>query len=547
MGALKELYEKEQYNRQKATGFLTLIRRKGEAVDMLPHFRCLPDGNAAPLLDVWRRFHHAAHHKAYADFYDKILYCSELCEGLLDESTFLELIADRSFLFLNYSECGTDPEYPTLSRLVESYDTCLENYRRENVDKVWGQGFVPTDANYSDYLAFQHNLSELNAAIALRKTFLDDPEGKASLPEGFCLEIKPAREALSNTELSLSSLFEHYLDACKNQAYVRWEPLRSGPTEPSPWNAAIHAVWEYTSRTCGYQDPPIRALVFFHLFTQKAQKLYNGTLRQYKFEKIRERTTLTENPDSTQLRIQNRIRCNIQLYDQLLELFIGQSCLPFPTKEARTRYYCSAKFQFYRYSRYDRYWHYDLSSFWDSGYNPCFGFHYLENYRDGVDNLGNLLRHHIHYCLPNQAQWLIPVLHHDRREPPLSVLTTFLLAESTLNLQPNKRLVHKVQKLLDSKDGAMLVKEYTQCCTNQTRTLELLTEACRKYQLIIPHEELVLYESLGSDTTVQKCSQYVLEYFLRERMIRKARARLGSLAKTYFDQLCLNSFSYNGN
>ena len=44
---------------------------------------------------------------------------------------------------------------------------------------------------------------------------------------------------------------------------------------------------------------------------------------------------------------------------------------------------------------------------------------------------------------------------------------------------------------------------------------------------------------------MQRCSQYVLEYFLKERMIQSARSNLGRIAKTYFDALCLGSFSFD--
>lgn len=541
MDEIRALYEKELAKHRDESAFLSMVRRKGSAVDIPLKFRSLPDDRAEPLLNMWKQFHNAAKHRTYAGFYDKISYCSELRMDTLDESVFLQLISDRSFLFLNYSEAGTDPEYPTLSRLVTSYEACMECYEPENVEKVWRQGFVPSDANLQDYHAFQRNLRQLTEAVALRRELLSDPP---SLPQEFDLTIPNEEGILCQCERWLSKLFHCYLEACEKQAYVKWASFRADKAAPSRWNNAIHAVWQYTSQTPGYWDPAACALVFFHLFTQKGQKLAAGTLHQYRFEKIKVRTTSMEDPNSTQLRIHKRIRCNIQLYDQLLELFVDGRNLSFPTDESRADYYRRAKFLFYQYSRYDRYWHYDLHGFWDNGPDPSFGFHYVENHTDGVDELGNLLRHHIHYCLPNQVQWLIPVLQHDRREPPLSVLTTFLLAESTMNLPPNKRLVHKVQKLLNSPDGEKLVEDYMGCWTDQPRVLKLLSEACKEHNLNIPREELVLYEMQGG-TSVQRCSQYVLEYFLKERMIQSARSNLGRIAKTYFDALCLGSFSFD--
>lgn len=542
MDQIRALYKEELSRRFNDREPLSMIRRKGAAVDLPLKFQRLPDGKAAPLLQAWEQFHRAAGHRSYADFYDKVFYCTSLPMGTLDRAAFLQLIADRSFLFLNYSEAGTDPEYPTLSRLIASYESCLECCDPRNAETVLKQGFVPTDANLQDYRVFQNNLSQLTQAVELRQRLLKAP---TPLPARFSLTIPEGDAILETPEQHLSRLFACYLEACEKQAYVRWAHFRSEASSAPHWDSAIHALWQFTSQTPAYGEPAVRALVFFHLFTQKGQKLAAGTLRQYRFERLKIRTASMEDPDSTQHRIHKRIRCNIQLYDQLLELFMDSSGLHFPTEQARADYCHSAKFLFYRYSRYDRYWHYDLHDFWDADHSPNLGFHYPENFTDGVDALGNLLRHHIHYCLPNGAQWLIPILHHDRREPPLSILTTFLLAESTLNLQPNKRLVHKVQKLLSSKDGEELAQDYADCCADQPRALKLLTDACKKYNLNIPHEELALYESLGSEAAVQRCSQYVLEYFLKERMIQAARANLGRVAKTYFDELCLGCFSFN--
>lgn len=228
------------------------------------------------------------------------------------------------------------------------------------------------------------------------------------------------------------------------------------------------------------------------------------------------------------------------LFDHLLEFFMPDN---FAAKEQRERYRADAKYIFYLYSRYDRYWHYSLPERRGADGFPLISFVLPENDKDGVDHFGNLLRHHIHYCLPSHAQWLLPVLSHNKLEPPLAVLTTLLLAEGVQQIPARSRMTNRVQALLNSAEGKTILEKYERDFLDISRTKEHLEQWC-KLLPDVPWEAEFVYEPGAHDRDMRSCQKYILEYSLKERMIQLARERLNTIAAQFFDSLCLGEYSY---
>lgn len=237
------------------------------------------------------------------------------------------------------------------------------------------------------------------------------------------------------------------MNALSKKAYEHFVIYDDG-TKHKPWESAIYHVFRHLPSQRS-SNPIYCSLAFFHLFTKKAKQLTAGTLKRYSFGAIEKRKTALEDPMYNQPRIDRRIRCNIMLFDYLLEFFMPENL----NADAQETYRADAKYVFYCYSQYDRYWHYSISDRRDTNGFLQISFALSENYKDGVDYFGNLLRYHIHFCLPSHAQWLLPVLSHDKVEPPLAVLTTMLLAEGVQQIPARSRMTNRVQALLNSNEG----------------------------------------------------------------------------------------------
>lgn len=543
------------YSGKLGAGFLPLKPRRGEISEIRQQAKLeellspLDTVKAAELLASWYHFHERANHQEYRDFYSKIIYCRQLKRDSIDGDTFLELIADRSILFSEYNQAYTPKGYPSLHTLVESYATQVESrsYPQDILDQVLNQAFVPSCAHYNDYKSWQRNLKQLIDARTQREQQITRLNFHFN---SFKIAITPLKDSTNLTPLEryLSDLFSSYLKACE-VVYAKW--YGEIDWKKSPWKAAIHSVYAYLSANDSSSQPGFSAIVFFHLFTQKAQKLSNNSLSKYEFKPIKKRVGALNDPDLAQAKIRMRIQCNIQLYDQLLELFLKFEH-PQWDIEQQQQYRQDAKFVFYKYSRFDRYWHYDLRNFWTKyqedqlRYEPNIGFNYSENYLDGVDFFGNLLRYNINYCMPNNLQWMLSLPDKNYREPLPSVLATFLLAEGLCKVPAKERLISQVQRVVDSPAGEEMLRKYESVYMDNYKKSVVLEDCRQRHNLHVPRQESTLYES-KQDTAVQRGVKNVLEYYLRAKLIDAAQETLGEIARYHFNNLCLGEFSYGHN
>lgn len=542
---IQSLYLQELDRRRPEDNFMQLIRRRGD-LPSSSEFDLVDNKHAGEILEAWYQFHKRAYHEDYQDFYSKILYCQNIEKFSPDSDTFLELIADRGFLFLEFNESCSNSEYPLLSELVRANKTTAAQYSEEKCKHVLEQAFMPTKAHRRRYYQWRDNADELQEARTQRKSYIE----QFTTPlEPFTVPIETVDGPLSKIDAQLDTLFQSYVEACSKYAYVIWYAKKS-ERERLHWQSAIRCVQLYLAAHPS-PLPGYAALVFFVLFTQNAEGLLNASLSSYQFKPRLKNQPAIKSPASMQARVRERIRCNILLFDQLLELFImaqppqfddGSDYDKTEREHHLEQYRCEAKYIFYLYSRYDRYWHYDLSGFWNNNQHPNIGFTYPENYKDGVDFFGNLLRYHINYCIPSQVQWLLPTLSRNREEPPTSVLATLLLAEGARQIPARNRLINRLQQILKTEEGTSMLETYACDFLDEDAVKFHLEDWCKRYQLRVPKEEALVYEPGEQNVAVQTAGRYILEYFLRDKLIQRARCVLLRAAKNHFESFCFHEF-----
>ena len=529
---LFQLIFSEMGRNASSAGFFSLQRRRSVGASIpstTPAFTQLPKEQQKSLQEAWYTFHENAHHKTYEDFFSKIEYCRGLTAESIDGQTFLHLIADRSFLFLEFCESGNDPSYPLLSKLVENCEANSRGYSKEAVAQVLEKALIPTSAHKRYYRILDENLHELLDAKRMRERQLQIP----LQTDDFSISISPQEPlSLSERDEVLSKLFYAYVRACEETAYVRFSnDVISNASRP--WSTAVHTISCYLDEhPCDI--PGYNALVFFALFTQNAEKLLSGRLKKFNFKKLPPRESVKADPNETHARISRRIDCNIELFDQLLEIFAPEN--------ATEEYIADAKYAFLLFSRYNRYWHFDLSGFCrgdgsSSHYDLRFGRQ--RDYKDGVDHLGNLIRYHIKYCIPNQADQLLPVLiSPDGRDwRPLATLTSFLLYESCQHVPTQQQLTHRIEAFLGSEAGKDTFEKYVHNRHDDYELEELLNKCCAENDFFIENESSVLYEPGTNAKAIQRAPRLILEYALRFRMIQEAERNLERVADVLFQSL----------
>lgn len=236
------IYMKERKQRCSEGNFLSLTPRKGRALERSSEFSPLEDKEAQKVLEAWYAFHEKAGHRAYADFYSKIFYCQNFNDFSDDPDTFLELIADREFLFFEYSESYTPPDYPPLSHLVKSFDAEEHNYPEEKRNMVLEQAFVPTQAHRQGYSQWQKNLRSLQEARSQRIRQLEELK---EIPSPFSIEIHVCAETdITDFEICLSCLLATYLQYFCDAGNILYNEKVK---EPSVFFNVIHTIMEHLS------------------------------------------------------------------------------------------------------------------------------------------------------------------------------------------------------------------------------------------------------------------------------------------------------------
>lgn len=131
------LIKKEIASHQKNQNFFHLRPRRDKEQDTFaftPLQASAMPGQAAPkenskneetaksLLLTWHDFHKAINYIDFQHFYSKLLFCTDIKPSKLNPTQFLELIADRSFLFLEQSDNYAPPGFLTLADYVNNND-----------------------------------------------------------------------------------------------------------------------------------------------------------------------------------------------------------------------------------------------------------------------------------------------------------------------------------------------------------------------------------------------------------------------------------------
>jgi len=526
---IRQLYEAKLKANRPDKVFYELRRRRSNEQAHDDAYTALPPQEQEPLQEAWYAFHDEAHHKIYEDFFSKIEYCCGLSAETTSVDTFLKLIADRTFLFLEYCESGNDPEYPLLSKLVENCVANSRGYSKEAVTQVLKKGLIPTSAHKRYYRILDENLHELLDAKQMRERQI---ETLPQIEDRLCISINAQKQiSFSKRDHILSDLFYLYICACEKYAYVRFQSRVTNGSRP--WKAVVHEMSCYLDKhPCAI--PGYNAIFFFSLFTQNTEKLLSGKLKEFTFEKLPPRKTVNDDPETLPARTSQRVYCNIELFDQLLEIFAPG--------DANKDYFSDAKYVFLQFSRYDRYWHYDMTGFNCGGadspqYDLRFGRQ--KDYKDGVDYFGNLMRYHIKYCIPNQADQLLPVLISPGGSSwrPLAALTSFLLYESCQHIPTQQQLTHRIDKFLNTTDGEDTYNKYIQIRHNDSKLEEFLNSCCEKNGFLIGSESNVLYEPGTNAKAIQRAPRLVLEYALRFRLVQEATRNLEHVAEVLFQPL----------
>lgn len=512
---IKSLIDQE-LNRTKAGKYRQLIRRKAQFLKQADPYELASEQNAKELLADWYAFHGAVPYPSFSAFYSKREFCSAIPKEFFQQKPelFYMLLADRRFLFLEYNEHANNYNYPPLSEIVrdpEYYcaDSEISDKRQaeiQNAEIVKAQGFVPTNGHVRTYQEMKENLEEIQRGLAQRKRCLESVKTDFA---PFQIDTRTSTEDFDALDRTLSKLFRSYVAACVHQGYEpAYTSLLEAPEER--WLDAIHSVRMYLD--AHPELPEEHALVFFHLFSQSTKKLLDGKLRTYTFKPIRKSNY--DPPKQAQRTISQKKYCNIMLFDYLLELL--------PPKDDDIE---GAKYQFHLFTRYDKYPHFILTKT-NSGE---FSFYGSPDYKNGVDQLGSLIRHHIFYCIPNYVTWLTPGLPNVQSVDSAELAT--LLLQDAAKMPTRDRLTDRIRFFLDDpKIGPYLIKEYLAVCSDQSAAIEKLNGWCTQYGFEFTGEDIHADLQFQRKHSKDLCSRFVLEHAIKERALSEARECLSGTA-----------------
>ena len=219
---LRQLIESEIARKNFKDGHPRLLRRRGLGATIPNSDRLteLPIEEQRPLQDAWYAFHESIHHKTYSEFFSKVECCLRLSAETIDIDTFFYLIADRTFLFLEFCESGNDPSYPPFSLLVQDLYANSKGYPDESVNRVLNEIIIPTAAYKGSHQVLLENYRELIAAKQMRERQVQTPPRFDS----FTIKISPSETApLSDLDQALSNLFYGYYSARVSTRYSGFE------------------------------------------------------------------------------------------------------------------------------------------------------------------------------------------------------------------------------------------------------------------------------------------------------------------------------------
>ncbi len=383
-------------------------------------------------------------------------------------------------------------------------------FDKSKISLIRDQGFIPAVKHHSEYVMLTKCVETLYRCIELRHNHI---ERGAAINIGVKIKLDTTSIEPSETDRKLAKLFRVYLQALAEQAYKRdYAPLVSdSESKALPW---IQTLKLYLEK--GNSNHPCPALFLWCLFTTYTKKLATGKLKEFKFKTayVRDKEERADTlPEKMDEQVSRKIRCDIILFDYLLEL------LPPDDKEY-------AKFQFYALTRYDRFTHYYIRK------KDRYDFNCLPNLADGVDQLGCLIRYHIEHCLMSTPAWLSLPVPSLSSKPLLNSLTALLLYDANI-LPTNNRLTDRVRLFLDKQEGKKAVEKYFACSDSAsiTRLVDRLRE---EYNLHFNSAHVFDGDETMNDPNITACERYVIEAVLKGRAFNVYYENLRSKAEELF-------------
>ena len=474
--------------------FIDLQVRRG-VIPQDPFCRLADTQKEQEIMTAWYDFHQGVAYPSFSAFYDKELFCQKIEKIPLNREQFIQLICDQSFLFLKYADHYNDPEYPLLIDVITNYknNTDISNDFREKANLVYQRGLIPTNALAKEYERFKRRVSKMNDAIQLRSR---DIERTTYLDSQIDIQICNDGTEPTEMDLKLGKLFRSYMLAVANQAYTRKYYKVLEQNAPELCLPGICAVRRWLQEYTG--NRPCDALIIWALFTSETKRLATGQLRKFKF-RMKTHLKRDERPEQMQETRSRKIACNILLFDHLLDLLS-------PDRDARAL----AKYQFYAFTRYDRFVHYKTDAKNICDFDSC-----LPDPADCVDQLGGLIRYNIDHCLMNTTAWLnrAPTL---QTKELLNSLTGLLMHDATL-MPTNRRLTDRIRLcLLDEEKSRHMIKRYQEADGNTTRVLQALVN---ENGLHFWEAHAFLDQEEMQDPHLAQCERMLLEFALKEKTL----------------------------
>lgn len=522
---------------------------EGNKVDLPNCYQLLPKEERDKILEYWNQFHESCKYDFFEMFYIKNIFCRSHHLSEISEEAFLTLIADRTFLFMEYNQHSTNEKYPTLLKVCQDHILagCIDeaHYIRDN-------GFAPTTAHRASYERLLENRRKLKEAIECRKEHIKRWKRNEALSQnGFSVALDDMYQ-LSGTEdtkiKKLSCLFYAYLKAMVDRSY-RYEYKeyvfntentgQKGETNTCmerEWIKEIGLVHQKLVKLNASGTVLNPAIVYFDLFVNYTNRLAKHKLTKYKFRMPSPNKRAEDR--RVPLTISRKIECQIILYDYLLDLF-------FPNGDSNERAY--AKYEFYAATHYQWYMHYQLpekpkqkissSEKQDSeAIEELPNFHLLPDLEDGVDELGHIMRRNIELCLPNGYEWLAMEPLHARYLDDIHT-KTLLLEEACLRL-PSRRMITKVRNYIkESRESRNLLEEYAKIEADPRKVIQLLNPICQEKEFYF-YSEIALseYAPISADRRVEY-TRLILEHELRAQLNEAAHRELFHVAHRYFAKL----------
>lgn len=503
-------------------------------IEAAKQYAALPQKYAEDVLGAWYGFHDHIPYTSFQQFFNKHAFCATMSEDFFREhrERFLILLADRCFLFPEYHEHGNSSQEPLLSeavRLTEWPSNKSDSSSKKEIDqqqwkevgsknRILNQGMIPTLAHQKAFIELQNNLEELITAVEQRKACLKKYDESSTPDISIAFSKVAGREPLTMVEQAemekLVEVFSQYFAATIDRGYqIEYQAISENAEANARSVIRQMIIWfrAYPELTSW------KELVYFHLFSQNTKRIASGTLHSYKLKAEIKRLAPIVPPKYMKEISRRRTYLNIMMFDYLL--------LVYPPKDLEY-----SKFRFYRLTRYVGFSHFLIRKF-----DPV-DFRALPSPKDGVDNLGSALTRHIYACIPNYLSYLTPGLPNDL-ETSMHALATFLLRDSATKTIYS-RLTDRIRRALNdpimSKD---LLSGYRKVYNDQHKLIDYLNSCCIKYRLeFVGQIDLPFW--IGSPQETQRlCSRFLLEYALKEGIIKEARSHLLNIAWTLFGDL----------